>query len=514
MKDDNSLVDLVANQPTSPSSPDAAAWLRSIESAILDALRAGAGDQIPSRLEKVGIAWPDHPRLLWLKALVLREMQTHEPALIAAERAAALAKDDPPAQALFAQLQYETGRNAATQFAVARALAPGDMALVRGHAGALAAEGDGEAALALMTAALNDHPDWIEGQTYRATLRRLAGTGARADEGFAEALRTEPHNLALHLARFHWLAKAKSWDDARAVLHDANRACGDAGALEVARLYLEAESGAASNRPDLFDGLADRPDPGLALARVRHALRCGAPERAVQIALAQLGSPSAPLFWPYLSIGWRLLGDDRATWLDRPEQFIHAADIGLDTQDLSDLADLLRTLHTATAPYPDQSVRGGTQTDRPLLFRHEAIMQRTRAAIEASVRDYIDHLPAAEPGHPLLGTPRGEVKFAGSWSVRLHAQGFHVAHTHPVGWISSALHVALPDPAAMGKEPSGWLRFGMPPPELGLDLPPYCEIEPKVERLILFPSTLWHGTVPFADGERLSIAFDIRPPRR
>ena len=120
MKDDNSLVDLVANQPTSPSSPDAAAWLRSIESAILDALRAGAGDQIPSRLEKVGIAWPDHPRLLWLKALVLREMQTHEPALIAAERAAALAKDDPPAQALFAQLQYETGRNAATQFAVAR----------------------------------------------------------------------------------------------------------------------------------------------------------------------------------------------------------------------------------------------------------------------------------------------------------------------------------------------------------------------------------------------------------
>ena len=191
MKDDNSLVDLVANQPTSPSSPDAAAWLRSIESAILDALRAGAGDQIPSRLEKVGIAWPDHPRLLWLKALVLREMQTHEPALIAAERAAALAKDDPPAQALFAQLQYETGRNAATQFAVARALAPGDMALVRGHAGALAAEGDGEAALALMTAALNDHPDWIEGQTYRATLRRLAGTGARADEGFAEALRRE-----------------------------------------------------------------------------------------------------------------------------------------------------------------------------------------------------------------------------------------------------------------------------------------------------------------------------------
>ena len=514
MEEHNHLADLIANQPASPSSRDAAAWLGSIESAIFGALRAGAGDRLSSTLEQVGLLWQDHPRLLWLKALVLREAQAHEAALVAAERAAILAKDDPPATALLAQLRYESGRSAAAQFAAARALAPADMALVRGHAGALAAEGDTEAALALMTTALNDHPGWVAGQTYHATLRHLAGASGREDQGFAKALRVEPHNLALHLGHFHWLARAKLWDDAHAVLSKAGRACGKIAALEVARLYLEAESGAAADQPELFDGLADRPDPGLALARVRHALRCGAPERAVVIALAQLGSPSAPLFWPYLSIGWRLLGDERAAWLDRPDQFIRVADIGLDAQELSELAGLLRTLHTATSPYPDPSVRGGTQTDRPLLFRHEPIMQRTRAAIEAAVRDYIDHLPPAEPGHPLLGTPRGEMRFAGSWSVRLFAQGFHVAHTHPVGWISSALHVALPDPAALGEAPSGWLRFGAPPPELGLDLPSYCEIAPKPGRLILFPSTLWHGTVPFADGERLSIAFDISSPRR
>lgn len=514
MKDHRSLADLAAIQPASPSSADAAAWLRSIESAIFGALRIGAGEDLSPTLERACLLWPDHVRLLWLKALVLREVQAHEAALIAAERAAAVAKEDPPAQALLAQLCYETGRSAAAQFAVARALAPSDLALVRGHAGALAAEGDTDAALALMTQALQDQPGWIEGQTYRATLRHLSGASGREEDGFAEALRAEPHNLALHLGRFHWLAKAKHWDEARAVLGEAARACGESAALEVARLYLEAESGAAADRPDLFDGLADRPDPGLALARVRHALRCGAPDRAVEIALAQLGSPSAPLFWPYLSIGWRLLGDDRAAWLDRPDQLIRAADIGLGAQLLSDLAELLRALHTATAPYPDQSVRGGTQTDRPLIFRHEPIMQRARAAIEAAVRDYIDRLPPHEPGHPLLGTPRGEVKFAGSWSVRLSAQGFHAAHTHPVGWISSALHIALPDSSAMGDAPSGWLRFGTPPPELGLDLPPYRQIEPKVGRLILFPSTLWHGTIPFADGERLSIAFDISPPRR
>lgn len=503
------LAGLTAVQPPSPDGPDATGWMGAIESAVFAALRAGTSDPLPPLLEQAARRWPGHARLLWLWALVLREAQAHEQALPAAERAARLAPDDPRARTLLAQLRYETGRTAAAAFAAARALAPEDGALISGHAGALAAEGETAAALALMAQALAQRPGWIEGQSYRATLHRLSGATGPDDQGFAEAVRAEPHNVPLRLAWFHWLAKAKRWDQARSVISDAIRLSGETPALEVARLYLDAESGAATDRPDLFDTLAVRPDSGLALARVRHALRCGRPDSAVAIAQAQLATPAARLFWPYLSIGWRLLGDERAAWLDRPGDCIRSVDLGLDTRELAQLADLLRTLHTAAAPYPDQSVRGGTQTDRPLLFRHEPIMQRARAAIEAAVHDYIAALPPPEPDHPLLGVPRGEVKFAGSWSVRLSAQGYHAAHSHPTGWISSALHIALPE--TMGEAPAGWLRFGTPPPELGLDLTPYGEVEPRLGRLILFPSTLWHGTVPFADGERLSIAFDIRP---
>lgn len=97
--------------------------------------------------------------------------------------------------------------------------------------------------------------------------------------------------------------------------------------------------------------------------------------------------------------------------------------------------------------------------------------------------------------------------------MRLRAQGYHASHSHPAGWISSALYISLPAADTMGAPPAGWLRFGSPPPELGLDLAPYSEVEPTVGKLVLFPSTLWHGTMPFADGERLSIAFDIAPPR-
>ena len=102
------------------------------------------------------------------------------------------------------------------------------------------------------------------------------------------------------------------------------------------------------------------------------------------------------------------------------------------------------------------------------------------------------------------------VRFSGSWSVRLTDAGFHANHFHPEGWLSSAFYLALPE-SANGQE--GWLALGEPQADLGLDLPPIRLVEPKPGRLVLFPSTMWHGTVPFPAGERLSIAFDVAAPR-
>jgi hypothetical protein len=59
----------------------------------------------------------------------------------------------------------------------------------------------------------------------------------------------------------------------------------------------------------------------------------------------------------------------------------------------------------------------------------------------------------------------------------------------------------------------GWLSFGQPEASLGVDLPPFDYVEPKVGRLALFPSTMRHATMPFAAGERMTVAFDVAPPR-
>ena len=188
--------------------------------------------------------------------------------------------------------------------------------------------------------------------------------------------------------------------------------------------------------------------------------------------------------------------------------------LGSDLAPLERLADRLRSLHERSGQYMDQSVRGGSQTDGPLLSRIEPEIRQLRAAIVRAVERYVAELPPPNADHPLLGQRRDRrIRFAGSWSVRLCGGGHHASHVHPQGWISSALYVALPERQADEPPDSGCLVLGEPEPALGAGLPPRTTVEPKPGRLVLFPSWMWHGTRPFAEGERLTVAFDVAPPR-
>jgi hypothetical protein len=84
-----------------------------------------------------------------------------------------------------------------------------------------------------------------------------------------------------------------------------------------------------------------------------------------------------------------------------------------------------------------------------------------------------------------------------------------VVHSHPLGWLSCAFFIALPSPEEMGLQPAGCFELGATPPELGLGLPPIRSIAPEVGKMVIFPSFMWHGTVPIQSGERLNIAFDV-----
>ena len=116
-----------------------------------------------------------------------------------------------------------------------------------------------------------------------------------------------------------------------------------------------------------------------------------------------------------------------------------------------------------------------------------------------------------QDAHPFFGRKGETFRLSGAWSVALRPGGFHVNHIHPKGWISSSFYVDVPKGIEDSAEKSGWIQFGAPPFEVAHSQAEHF-ICPKPGRLVLFPSYMWHGTIPFKQGERrLTLPFDIMP---
>ena len=477
--------------------------------AAMGAARADLAIDVLERLVRLASAEAAAWQLL---GFAYRDEQRMRDSVQAFARAVELAPNDALSALAHAEVRFESGLPAGALARRALALAADNPAAVGCCAAALSADGQRRAAENLLVSALARRPDWLEGQKMLAALRYTGGDSTEFARGYAAAVRLLPQHLPLRMAWFRSIAQARNWEAATRIIDECERDFGAAQPITIARLFIASESGDTARAVSLFAATAQSRDEVRDLTWVRHCLRTGNAQAAEAVALRLTGTASARLVWPYLSLIWRLTGNARAAWLDGSPPYLRSYDLAFAAGELDELAALLRAVHTARAPYLEQSVRGGTQTDRPLFFRHEPIIAALKTKIVAALREYIAALPPFEAGHPLLGTPREKLLFAGSWSVRLQAQGFHVSHTHPQGWISSALYVTLPTAEKMGDSPAGQFEYGTAPPELGLSLEPLGRVEPRVGRLLLFPSTLWHATVPFDGGERMTIAFDVRPP--
>jgi uncharacterized protein (TIGR02466 family) len=176
---------------------------------------------------------------------------------------------------------------------------------------------------------------------------------------------------------------------------------------------------------------------------------------------------------------------------------------------LEDLAAVLRPMHRYGQHPTNQSVRKGSQTQHTLTGSDAPALKAFFKAVETPMAAHLAKLGQGADPHRRRNTGRYRIK--GAWSVLLRPGGFHNDHFHPEGWISSAFYVETPDEALRrGRE--GWIRFGQPPFRTEPPMEAERYIKPQPGRLVLFPSYMWHGTVPFTTREaRLTLAFDALP---
>lgn len=445
------------------------------------------------------------------RGALLRELGRLAHAAAAYDRALAIDPGRMTALRGRARVAMERGEAGASAFYI-RGLrqAPGDPELVLGLAEAMEADGD-PTGLQILKDAVERTPEWLAGHETLARMRSETGEGDAFADHYLKAIKHRPRDRALHYSHWQSLARGEKHGEALVALQAARGSIDDDPDMLLMEAIFTSEAGDPHGALALLDRSAILGShPGLDFARGRISLRAG--DCAAAAALFETVTRSDPMSvngWAHLDLCWRLLGDARHHWLSGQQGLYAARDVGLDQAELAQLAELLRSLHKTRAHPIGQSLRGGTQTRGRLFSRSEPGIRRLHDAIVAAVRTHFAELPAFDASHPLLRHRDAPMRIEGSWSVRLTSHGFHVSHIHPEGVLSSACYISLPDSLGGGETRAGWLELGRPPVELGLALDPLAVIEPRLGRLALFPSYLFHGTRPFDSGERLTVAFDI-----
>ncbi len=412
------------------------------------------------------------------------------------------------------------------------------------------AEGRFQAALGQLQAARRVGPDeWA-----RAGAEAVqAGELDRAEASFREALTRSPGHPGAHeaLAELIWMrtgdaAAAMAMIEARvaetsdeAIWWLRPKVLAFVGDDEAAADAAEAAAKIFGDKPNFqmlasqTAALADRPEASLSRAEAVWDASPGSPQALVARAQARLAAGEAEGALQDVRALKRLRppGDQVVLALESvATRLVDGADAGvlndyglvrsyrLETPPgwssleayLGDLKAALDARHFFRAAPFHQSVRGGSQTRGTLLDAPEPAIKAFFTAVGRSIDAHVAWLGRGDD--PLRMRNTGRWTFDGAWSIRLRPNGRHVNHMHPGGWLSSAFYVHTPTEALAGDDHAGWIQFGEPGmvtrPKLGAG----HFVRPEPGMLVLFPSWMWHGTVPFAtDESRMTIAFDVVP---
>ena len=171
------------------------------------------------------------------------------------------------------------------------------------------------------------------------------------------------------------------------------------------------------------------------------------------------------------------------------------------------LVNELRNQPSLTEEPEGLVTRGGRQSDDLAKAQSPAIAALCALAA-ARLADEHARLAAMATDHPFLRALPAEWSLT-LWGTILRPGGEVGAHIHAPNWISGVYYPEYTTPADSCDE--GAFAIGILPRELGGGGPTHV-MQPRAGRMILFPSYLWHATMPFGGSEeRVSFAFDLVP---
>jgi len=342
-------------------------------------------------------------------------------------------------------------------------------------------------------------------------------------KSYQDALDKRPDAVQLRLAYAMALNQQEAFEDAERVLMQGLPHSAESSELKSMLAYTLEGLGRWTDALQMHAAAVNTAGsiPNHRISYARALLARQRPDEALQ--QAQLGAVQMPFnqrALAYLGLCWRLLGDERDEIINDYEKLVGVYDLPVPAQFANSrefnerLSAVLEPLHIGKRHPAEQTLRGGSQTSGDLFVRSEPEIEDLVTGLRQCIREYIEQFPHKQE-HPLFSRRGENFDFAASWSVRLARCGYHTMHVHPLGWISSAYYVQVPREIVDSDAQGGGLKFGEPDIDLGDQGAARRAIQPTSGRLVLFPSYMWHGTVPFeSDEPRMTVAFDVVPGKQ
>lgn len=398
--------------------------------------------------------------------------------------------------------------------------------LFRNRAEALLDSGDIHAAVTCADAGVERFPGHPMLQQTAAQLSFSSGADRDHLEQLRAAVHQEPRNPALWQTLIELMKRLGQESEIEETLLDAKqRGCPDTPSMQVLGALDLAQRGQAESALEHLRKINElSPDNSY----VQHnfamqLLHSKEAERAEALCAQWLErAPYDQTLLAYRGTALQLLDDPREAQLLDYERMVVPVEVpapaGFASREayFKELTRILEGLHHSNAQPIEQSVRGGTQTNGFLFRLKEPLLLGLETQLQLAIASALQDMPT-DHEHPFWSrntrpTRAQDLRMAGAWSVRLRDQGYHANHIHPEGWVSSALYISLPEEVQQGEGTEGHIQFGTPMRELALDLAPRRVVKPVVGTLVLFPSYMWHGTLPFHSEEsRITVAFDLLP---
>ncbi len=367
-------------------------------------------------------------------------------------------------------------------------------------------------------AALNKRPtDSVAHKELAQLVWMISGDREISLQALDAAIRAYPRELDLRLVRAQVIGQTGDAEGEYEETLAALKLSGGQPLLEMAAANSALAAGAYGAALVHAEAAAKAlpRDPSVSQALVRALLAVGEPLEASRlISRLRAEHPLDQFHIAAQATAWRMQGDDRFRALYDYEKFVAGFPLscpkGWKSAEsyVDDLIDALDRHHQyKTHPF-GQSVRHGSQLPS-IDTIEDPVLKAVSEAVRGPISSYISRIGVGPD--PLRIRNRGGYKIFGIWSIRLASCGYHINHVHPQGWLSSASHLRFPATKDEGDR-SGWLTFGEPGVPTEPKLAAEHFVRPQKGVMVVFPSYMWHGTVPF-EGEttRLTIAADSVP---